>query len=69
MKTNKDVRVKNQGVDSDEFVRHGAKLAPAKKSGKERHNLYASLEEEDDEDLNYKPRESTLDYFDDGQEA
>ena len=48
-------------------MRKAAKLAPAKKNGKEKHTLYRSLEN-DDEDEDFKSihkRESALDYYDD----
>ena len=44
------------------------RLEPLRKSGKERHTLYNSLGDEDDEELTpYPRRESALDYLDDDQ--
>ncbi len=45
------------------------RLAPRNKSGKERHALYASWEDDAEEDDYYAPsHESALDYFDDETE-
>ena len=63
MKTTKDLRTIDN--DADNVIRKAAKLAPIKKSGKERHNLYSALENDDDDYQDYKKRESVLDYFDD----
>ena len=43
-------------------------LDPIRKSGKERHNLYDRFDDEDDELMDYRPRESARDYYDDGDE-
>ena len=41
----------------------------AKKSGKEKRAIYSRLDEDDDDELlSFKKRESVLDYFDDGEE-
>jgi len=62
MKTDRDPR-RN---DSNDEMRKAKRLAPRNKSGKERHALYASLDDEEQEDDYYVPaRESALDYFDD----
>ncbi len=62
MKTDRDSR---RG-DSNDEMRKAKRLAPRNKSGKERHALYASLEDDEEEDDYYAPsRESALDYFDD----
>ncbi len=62
----------NNHVESGDALRRSTKLAPNKKSGKDRHQLYQSLEqEEEDEDLDdyyLRERESVLDYIDDGDE-
>ncbi|MBE5032404.1 hypothetical protein [Gallalistipes aquisgranensis] len=69
MKSTKDFRGSREAFDSGDTIRKAVKLAPIKKSGKERHTLYGELDEEDDPDLtSYKKRESALDYFDDGEE-
>ncbi len=67
--------VKSTRFNEDQFAgdtqRRGTKLTPNKKSGKERHHLYQSLEESDDldeDDYFTKERESILDYLDDGEE-
>ena len=63
MKTQKGVREQH----SDE-LRKARRLEPLRKSGKERHTLYNSLGDEDDEELTpYPRRESALDYLDDDQ--
>jgi len=65
MKTDRDPR-RN---DSNDEMRKAKRLAPRNKSGKERHALYASLDDEEQEDDYYVPaRESALDYFDDENE-
>ncbi|MDE7006027.1 hypothetical protein [uncultured Alistipes sp.] len=58
MKTDKGVRTR----DTDE-LRKAKRLEPLHKSGKERHALYSSMDDEDD-DLPRPKRESALDYFD-----
>lgn len=63
MKTPKGVR----NPHSDE-LRRAKRLEPMRKSGKERHTLYSSIHDEDEEDYTYTPRESALDYLDDDQE-
>lgn len=61
---NKDFRVHDT---TEEFVKKPAKLVPAKKSGKERREIYRSLTDDDDEELYERPvkHESVLDYMDD----
>jgi hypothetical protein len=64
MKTPKGIREH----DADE-LRKAKRLDPIRKSGKERHSLYRSIDEEDDEDLlGTTRRESVLDYLDDQDE-
>ena len=64
MKTPKGIREH----DADE-LRKAKRLDPIRKSGKERHSLYRSIDEEDDEDLlGTTRRESVLDYLDEGEE-
>ena len=63
MKTQKGVR----DPHSDE-PRKAKRLEPMRKSGKERHALYSSLHDEDDEEYTYTRRESALDYLDDEEE-
>ncbi len=62
MKMQKEVR----GHDADE-LRKAKRLEPMRKSGKERHTLMHSIDEEEDDELSTIPtrRESALDYFDD----
>lgn len=64
MKPSKDFR----SFDSTADGRKSPKLAPIHKSGKERHNLYDRFDDEDDEPIDYRPRESARDYYDDGDE-
>lgn len=68
MKSTKDFRPIN-GNDGDS-TRKATKLEPIKKSGREKSSFYKSIDNEDDDDLDYKQlkRESILDYFDDGQD-
>ena len=60
-----------QGIrehDADE-LRKAKRLDPIRKSGKERHSLYRSIDEENDEDLlGTTRRESVLDYLDEGDD-
>lgn len=68
MKSIRDVRGKSDNFDSADMLKKAMKLEPIKKSGKERHAIFGELEEEEELSLNYKKRESVLDYFDDGEE-
>ena len=62
MKTPKGIREH----DADE-LRKAKRLDPIRKSGKERHSLYRSIDEEEDENLiGTTRRESVLDYLDEG---
>ena len=64
MKTPKGIREH----DADE-LRKAKRLDPIRKSGKERHSLYRSIDEEDDENLlSTTRRESVLDYLDEGDD-
>ena len=64
MKTPKGIREH----DADE-LRKAKRLDPIRKSGKERHSLYRSIDEEDDENLlGTTRRESVLDEGDDEEE-
>lgn len=64
MKTPKGIREH----DADE-LRKAKRLDPIRKSGKERHSLYRSIDEEDDENLlGTTLRESVLDYLDEGDD-
>ena len=64
MKTPKGIREH----DADE-LRKAKRLDPIRKSGKGRHSLYRSIDEEDDEDLlGTTRRESVLDYLDEGDD-
>ena len=64
MKTPKGIREH----DADE-LRKAKRLDPIRKSGKERHSFYRSIDEEDDEYLlGTTRRESVLDYLDEGDD-
>ena len=64
MKTQKGIREH----EADE-LRKAKRLDPIRKSGKERHSLYRSIDEEDDENLlGTTRRESVLDYLDEGDD-
>lgn len=57
-------------ADTEEVFKRATKLAPNRKSGKERHSLYAQFED-DEEDAAYGYRvkqESVLDYYDDAEQ-
>ena len=62
MKTQKGIR----DHEADE-LRKAKRLEPMRKSGKERHSLYRSIDEEEEEELMPR-RESVLDYLDDQDE-
>lgn len=68
MKSVKDFRT-TDSFDSGDVIKRATKLAPNKKSGKERHALYSRLEQDDDEiDDYHAKRESVLDYLDDDED-
>lgn len=67
MKSTKDFRSHGNGRSDDE-LRRGTKLAPAKKSGKERYSIYDSDDEDDDMSYGTAKKESVFDYFDDEEE-
>ena len=62
MKTQKGIREH----EADE-LRKAKRLEPIRKSGKERHSLYCSIDEEEEEELMPR-RESVLDFLDDQDE-
>ena len=62
MKTQKGIREH----ETDE-LRKAKRLEPMRKSGKERHSLYRSIDEEEEEELMPR-RVSVLDYHDDQDE-
>lgn len=67
MKSTKDFRA----AGGDETTRKATKLDPIRKSGKERHTLFKSLDDEEEADaelLALRKRESVLDYLDDDEE-
>lgn len=69
MKTVKSFRGQSPDRRDAEDVSHKAgKLQPIRKSGKDRHSLYSELDEGEDEELDYRVRDSILDYFDDDEE-
>ncbi len=69
MKSNNVFRTKGHDREPEDTTKKTVKLPPIKKSGKEKHALYGSLDEdEDDPEVEYQKRESVLDYFDDEEE-
>ncbi|MCC8019348.1 MAG: hypothetical protein LIO85_06210 [Rikenellaceae bacterium] len=69
MKSSKEFRAKGQSQAGDDVLKKAVKLPPIKKSGKDKHYMFSSIEEEDDAELeSYRKKESVLDYFDDGEE-
>ena len=69
MKPNKEFRGKGIVTDPEDVIKKAVKLTPIKKSGKDKHMLYGRYDDdEEDLDLDYRKRESVLDYFDDGEE-
>ncbi len=68
MKQNKGIRT-GHSYEAEDAVKKAVKLPPIKKSGKEKHYLYSDLGEEDDDPaLDYRGKESILDYFDEEEE-
>ena len=69
MKADRNFR-RNGSADAEEVFKRATKLAPNRKSGKERHSLYTQFDEEEaDAAFGYKAKqESVLDYYDDGEE-
>lgn len=63
MKTQKGIREH----EADE-LRKAKRLEPIRKSGKERHSLYRSIDDEEEEEDPMPRRESVLDYLDDQDE-
>lgn len=63
MKTQKGIREH----EADE-LRKAKRLEPIRKSGKERHSLYRSIDDEEEEEELIPRRESVLDYLDDQDE-
>lgn len=56
-------------ADREDVFKRTTKLAPNRKSGKERRTLYAQLDDEEDAPLDYgTKRESAFDYLDDESE-
>ena len=66
MKADRNFR-RNGSAGAEEVFKRATKLAPNRKSGKERHSLYRSIDEEEEEELMPR-RESVLDYLDDQDE-
>ena len=67
MKSTRDFRSDR----SEETTRKATRLNPIRKSGKERHSLYKSLGDDQDEDaelLSLRRRASAPDYLDDAEE-
>ena len=62
MKTQKGIR-EHEAAE----LRKANRLDPMRKSGQERHSLYRSIDEEEEEELMPR-RESVLDYLDDQDE-
>ena len=69
MKSTHVVRNKAHDSEPEDSLKRAAKLEPIKKSGKEKPAIYSRLDEDDDDELlSFKKRESVLDYFDVGEE-
>ena len=67
MKQNKGLRTGHDD-NAEDALKKAVKLSPIKKSGKDKHYLYSELDDEDDMELDYRKRNSILDYFDDEEE-
>ncbi len=65
MKATKDFRPSG---DREETLRKAIKLEPVKKSGKERHQMFGQLDDDDVEPDDYRKKESILDYYEDEEE-
>ena len=69
MKSNKEFRGAYAGSGPDDVMKKAVKLPPLKKSGKEKHQMYSALDEDDDLDIyEHRERESVLDYFDEEED-
>lgn len=70
MKSTHVFRNKTHDSEPEDSLKRAAKLEPIKKSGKEKRAIYSRLEDDEDDEelLSFKKRESVLDYFDDGEE-
>lgn len=69
MKSVKEFRGKPHALEAGDSGKRVVKLAPIKKSGKERHAMYNDVEEDLDLMEYQTKRESALDYYDDEEEA
>ena len=68
MKADRNFR-RNGSADAEEVFKRATKLAPNRKSGKERHTLNTQFDEEEEAAFGYKAKqESVLDYYADGEE-
>ncbi|MFI3314577.1 MAG: hypothetical protein R3Y04_02795 [Rikenellaceae bacterium] len=66
MKSNKDFQPRTGKVlEADDLVRKSARLEPNKKSGKDKHRMFADNEDDEDDFIIPTKRESVLDYYDD----
>lgn len=66
MKAVRDFRQATARPTAEEVFKRATKLAPNRKSGKERHSLYAQFDDDEDDVSGYRVRkESALDYYDD----
>lgn len=70
MKSTPKFRSPADDLASEDLLKKPAKLEPIKKSGKEKRAIYSTLdnEDEDEEYLMLRKKDSILDYFDDGDE-
>lgn len=65
MKSNKDFRSLRQDQNADS-MRKATRLAPMRKSGKDKYAMYEELSDEDDQSpAMSEKRESVMDYYDD----
>lgn len=68
MKSQKDIREKTNGFNSEDSLRKAAKLEPFKKNGKEKKIFLDDDDANDDLSFELGKKESILDYFDDSDE-
>ena len=71
MKANGNLRSHTDTFGTEDMMRKASKLEPMKKSGKEKNTYFREIEEDDEalDLMDYKKRESVLDYFDDGEDT
>lgn len=69
MKSNGNLRKAADAFGPEDTLRKAAKLAPAKKNGKEKRSFYRELDDDEESSLGVRPKpDSTLHYYDDEED-